>query len=778
MVYAGNGAAPRRANLLRNISVDHLHSRQGTCELSDSPSISGLHSEPTEHPSAEIPSPEAVLAELELVLKSEVFSGAARQQRLLRHLVQKRQQGSVGDLKEYTLGVEVFDRGEDFDPRLDPIVRVEASRLRSRLQKYYDGPGTNDPIRITLPRGAYVPAFTYPVPAVDATVSPSRTEAVTGHAASAGSAVPTEVKSDGLSVRTGSRRRSFGLVPALLVGVAAVGFVVLWTTRHSRANASHAHFLNFKRITSDGLRCTSPTFNPRGEILAYARRDAGTWQIYERDLKTSAVTELTPGAMQDNTEPAWSPDGKSIAFHSDRDGGGIFILDAKSRAISRLTSVGFYPSWSPDSQKLVFSTGTFNDPGESPATNPSSLEVVDLTTKHIQSLTTASVPSAQQPSWSPHGERIAFWNTDPSGDRDIYTIAANSPGSQPVAVTHDAWTDWSPAWSPDGRYLYFSSDRGGAMNLWRVRIDEETGAVKGSVEPVTTPSSYTGWVTFAPSGEEFAYVRRIPFSELYRSPFAPSKGIDVTQKVQLTFGEHSMHEPDMSPDGHWIAVRIQDPQEDLAIIHPDGTGLRRLTNDVFSERDPRWSPNSKQIVFSSNRSGTFQLWSIQSDGSNLRQLTTGGDVASAWSPDGVLVGYPNNGSPFAIDPPGRPLNDWGLPSSFRPIAWAPDHAAVTGRMRSDAFGRQALFVFVPKDEDFWEIAPVAPYPSTAWLNSSQLLFSRSDGIYLADLHSHDLKQALDTAHTDIRSRFTVSPDGKNVFFVESDDEEDIWTGSE
>ena len=62
-------------------------------------------------------------------------------------------------MKEYSLGVEVFARGKDFDPRIDPIVRVQARNLRTRLEDYYASPGAGDPVRIALSKGSYVPAF-------------------------------------------------------------------------------------------------------------------------------------------------------------------------------------------------------------------------------------------------------------------------------------------------------------------------------------------------------------------------------------------------------------------------------------------------------------------------------------------------------------------------------------------------------------------------------------------------------------------------------------------
>jgi TolB-like protein len=102
---------------------------------------------------------EAVRAELERVLASKGFQNAGRLSRLLRHVTEKTLAGDADQLKEYSVGVEVFDRDASYDPRLDSIVRVEAGRLRSRLDDYYANGGVTHEIRIELPRGGYVAQF-------------------------------------------------------------------------------------------------------------------------------------------------------------------------------------------------------------------------------------------------------------------------------------------------------------------------------------------------------------------------------------------------------------------------------------------------------------------------------------------------------------------------------------------------------------------------------------------------------------------------------------------
>jgi TolB-like protein/Flp pilus assembly protein TadD len=102
-----------------------------------------------------------VQAELRRILESSVFSLAGRLRRFLEYVVRKSLCGETNELKEYTIGLEVFDRGLDFDPRLDPIVRVEAGRLRQKLKRYYESAGLGSPLRIGLPKGAYVPTIEY-----------------------------------------------------------------------------------------------------------------------------------------------------------------------------------------------------------------------------------------------------------------------------------------------------------------------------------------------------------------------------------------------------------------------------------------------------------------------------------------------------------------------------------------------------------------------------------------------------------------------------------------
>jgi len=114
---------------------------------------------------AETPSAEAIRAGLNRLVASPGFVASRRMRRFLAFIVDEALEGNADTLKEYRIGLEVFDRGPEFDPRTNTIVRVEARRLRRKLQEYYEHDGSNDPVLISLPPGSYAPVFSDKAPA-------------------------------------------------------------------------------------------------------------------------------------------------------------------------------------------------------------------------------------------------------------------------------------------------------------------------------------------------------------------------------------------------------------------------------------------------------------------------------------------------------------------------------------------------------------------------------------------------------------------------------------
>jgi Tol biopolymer transport system component len=226
---------------------------------------------------------------------------------------------------------------------------------------------------------------------------------------------------------------------------------------------------SFSQVTRDPGAELFPALSPDGDQVVFARHG----DLYARSLADGTERRLTNDAGATDTQPTFSPDGARIAFRSERNGGGLFVLEIDSGTVRRLTNFGYNPAWSPDGDQVIFATEGITDP--STRRSLSNLFVVDVTTGDQRRV---SEIDAVQPSWSPDGSRIAFWSVMRDGaltsQRDIWTMAAD--GSDPVRVTDDRAVDWNPVWSPDGAHLIFSSDRGGGRNLWSVPIEPVTGA--------------------------------------------------------------------------------------------------------------------------------------------------------------------------------------------------------------------------------------------------------------------------------------------------------------
>ena len=165
-------------------------------------------------------------------------------------------------------------------------------------------------------------------------------------------------------------------------------------------------------------------------------------------------------------------------------------------------------------------------------------------------------------------------------------------------MTGDAAVDWNPVWAPDGRFLYFSSDRSGSMNLWRVQIDEETGRTRTESEPVTTGASGDAMhLTLSSDGSKIAYGLQDRRANIMRVDFDPAAGAVVGVPIPITEGSLSVGSVEPSPDGTLLVFYRVGVQEDIFVSNADRTGVRQLTNDSYFDRYPRWSPDGARISF-------------------------------------------------------------------------------------------------------------------------------------------------------------------------------------
>ncbi|HEY4562705.1 MAG TPA: protein kinase, partial [Thermoanaerobaculia bacterium] len=576
------------------------------------------------------------------------------------------------------------------------------------------------------------------------------------------------------TVRPSRRQTAVRAGGALAVVVALIAGTYWW----ARAGGTvHPALLEptFTQLTDQAGIDSFPSLSPDGGLFAFVHETSpGNQDIYLQRIGGSNPIDLTADSPQDDTQPAFSPDGRQIAFRSGRDGGGIFVMGATGESARRLTDFGFEPAWSPDGREIAFATDDVQDPRS--RSTRSQIWLVDVPAGRRRLLQVEG--DAVQPSWSPHRLRIAYWGVSTAGARRVIWTAPVR-GGKAVPVTHDSFVNWSPTWSPDGGYLYFSSDRGGSMSLWRVRIDETTGEVQGDPEPIITPAPWSSGLRFSQDGKRAIYGTRYSKANLERAGLDPAT-LTLTQPLQpITQGSREVVTCRVSPNGRWIAFSSKSPQEDLFIVGTDGSGLRQLTNDAFKDRYPTWSFDGSRILFYSNRSGRYEAWSIRPDGSDLQPLTrTQGEevIAPLWSPDSrrLVCGIGFTGPalidltrPIAERAPERlPPSPTGRP--FFASSWSPDGTWLAGNSKGD------LFLYSLASRRYERLQPGGGQP--VWFHDGlRLLYSAASGgqVHVFDLRTRQSRQLLvPPASSSFRSA-DLGPDDRTLYVVRSQEEGNI-----
>ena len=576
-----------------------------------------------------------------------------------------------------------------------------------------------------------------------------------------------------------------GIVAFAMAAAAAAGW--LGRARFVTPTPPSASPVRFAQLTDLPGPERWPSLSPDGQSILYAGEVAGHVDIYLLRVGGRNPLNLTRDSGGANSQPAFSPDGSRIAFRSERSGGGIFVMGATGESVRRVTDFGFTPSWSPDASELVVSTAGFDDPFS--RNIGAKLFAVTIATGDRRLIDDGD---AVQPAWSPNGHRVAFWGTMGGGQRDIWTVPAAGPAAGPrVSVTTDAATDWYPRWSPDGRWLYFLSDRGGVMNVWRVRIEEQSGRVLGDAESVVAPAPAVSGITFARNGQ-MAYSTFDQRTTIEQLTLDPAREQIVGSSKVVLRGSRRITFLEWSPDAQWLAFSTIGARENVFLIRPDGSGYRQVTDDEFRNRGPAWSPDGSRIAFYSNRSGRYQIWSVNPDGSGLRQLTNVEESAltPVWSPaqDTLAVmwsTYPRGWRLFDVRT-GKPILVPQLPGEtpdsayFQPLTWSTDGAFIAGvltesqRSAGSMSGTYPVFIYSVRDRTFRRLDVSG---GVRWMSDSRrLLVYDASEIAIVDTQTGRRKVILGTGGRQPSQfwGFSLTRDDRRLALLTDEVDGDLW----
>jgi Tol biopolymer transport system component/DNA-binding winged helix-turn-helix (wHTH) protein len=556
------------------------------------------------------------------------------------------------------------------------------------------------------------------------------------------------------------------------VGAAILTVVIALTAIQVGRNAgSHAASFRTVLFTSYPGSAHQPVFSPDGNKIAFSwnGEDSGeTWSLYVKQRIGSETPVRLTSAAADDLSPAWSPDGKWIAFtRRSQRGNGIYMMPAiggPERKLYDLHSAvdPIEPglTWSPNGKQLVFPDGKSED-------SPSFLVSLSVDSLEAKPIThpNDSWDGDFTPAFSPDGKMIAFVRGSDLGNRRLYVM--NSDGGEPKQLTTTEQQFHGISWTSDGSAIIFSSNAGGVVSLWRVPVSGGTAQRL----PFGSDKAYTPAIS--PKGNILAYSQGAPTWSTMRvdlkSPRTPaikltsSKGHDfaprfshdgknivfqswrsgtqeiwsspsaTTDLIQLTsFNGPMAGSPSWSPDDSLIAFDSRaDGPSHIFVMNANGGAVRRVTSGEFTDILPDWSHDGRWIYFASKRSGKWQIWKTSIDSAQVQQVTTQGGFVAKESTDGNWVYYTKYDAPGLWRVPATGGNEMQILDSPPSGYWA-----------SFTLGPAGVY-FLAMDE---------AHSSIAFYN-----FSRKKTTLVYTL-AHQPAQ---------HSSFTVSPDDRWLLYTDS-----------
>ena len=439
------------------------------------------------------------------------------------------------------------------------------------------------------------------------------------------------------SLKTGTQAHRSKKSVRLLAG-AAVGAVVLAAglfyfstfSKHSRAA------LKLVPFTSSQGEKSAPVFSPDGNEIAYtwSGEKGDNTDIYVKLVGAGRPLRLTSDPAAD-LSPTWSPDGRFIAFLRRTSTGAAYYVIPTLGGPERKIADAFYEDplqsrrvmdWSLDGKYLAVTDRV------SPQDSRPSVLLLSVEDGQRRVLASPSGPFLGAPTFSPDGKTLAFVQGAGFLAQDIFVLPVS--GGEPRRLTVDNRLIDGLTWTRDARQIVFSSTRTGLTNLWQVSLSGgPPELISGAGEDTHAPS-------ISPHGDRLAYVHTLVHLNIWRTGGPFVRGTREPS-VKLIASSRIDGEGDYSPDGKRIAF-ASDRSGDFEIwaANDDGSNPVQLTSLGGSATgSPGWSPDGKHIVFDSRLEGHSDIFVVSSEGGSPRRLTTENaeNNLPAWSRNGEWI---------------------------------------------------------------------------------------------------------------------------------------------
>lgn len=380
-----------------------------------------------------------------------------------------------------------------------------------------------------------------------------------------------------------------------------------------------------------GMQMFNARFSPDGNRIAFTCDGDERYNddIYVKIIGKDKTLRLTTDPAKDES-PAWSPDGRYIAFRRrGKPKDAIYVIPAVGGPERKLLTSKLSETdencldWSPDGKYLAYV-----DPGPNWSESISLLAVNNP--KDKRPLTTPYGQWDYFPHFSPDGQTVAFVRF--AETRDIWEV--RTAGGEPKRLTFDDTSIYGLDWTPDGAYIVFSSDRlGGNLRIWKVSISG------GQPELLSMPTPIGEEISLSRHGCRLAYTQREWNSNIWRYEARRMTGQSaLATKLIASEGYNAF--PQFSPDGKRVAfVSSRSGSWEIWVCDSDGSNPQQLTLEGHTATSPRWSPDGREIAFQSPATEGSPIYLVSSEGGQPHRLMTGkSKVAGAsWSRDGKWI---------------------------------------------------------------------------------------------------------------------------------------------
>jgi Tol biopolymer transport system component len=470
------------------------------------------------------------------------------------------------------------------------------------------------------------------------------------------------------------RRRAWrpGVAMAGGVGVGAVVLAgVLWLSRDTRSAPLFGRSI---QVTAEPGLEIHPAISRDGRLVAYASGTASRMRIFIRPVGGGRTIPLSDDSTAVESQPRWSPDGEQLLFLTR---GGVSVASALGGigrpVVAPAAGVGVLSAdWSPTGQEIVF-------------VQRDSVYVVGAQDSAPRLIATG--PAVHSCRWSRDGRWIAcvqgnwqyltpgrtFGNLAPSG-----IVLYPAAGGSAIPITGTDVLHQSPEWSPEGRRLFFVSNRDGPRDVYAQDI-ASGGRPRGVPVRITTGLNAQS-LSVSADGRRIAYTVYTARANIWSLPIPTGGPVTPDAATPLTLGNQVIEAMRVSRDGRWLVFDSDlRGNADIYRIPASGGQVEQLTNEPFDEFAPDLSPDGSEVAYHSFRTGTRDIEVKRLDGAPAQRVTDTPRQESypVWAPNGRAIAF--------LDQPRAPTTamlvrraedgTWSMPDTIgiggRPV-WSPD----------------------------------------------------------------------------------------------------------